>query len=232
LRAPISSREGQLHELLPGGQRCGLGRERADVRQRLGAAAQALGQERAQRAQPRRNERLKARVHARAQHARLLPGHEAQPVAALAQELRDEALEVHPVVVEPFEEALEIRGERRIALRLQERVAGRARVELARGLGHVQRAAHARGDRQLAGERVVEGIDRLDPQALRRTGEVPAARRAVRERRGGVRLQLRGGRIGGGELRAQRADDARPHLRRRLAREGDGENLRRVLDRA
>ena len=101
------------------------------------------------------------------------------------------------MIVEPFEEALDIRGERRIASHAAASGGPRARSSSPGSVGHVQRAADARGDRQLIGERVVEGVDRLDAQALRRPSRsqpraAPCARAAAAVRAAAARPDRRG----------------------------------------
>ncbi len=232
LLAPVVARQYAVREMLPVCKILRLRAEGSDAGEPARALSQCLGHERAQVTQARTRQRPKACVHPPAQQLRILARDEAQPVAALLQHLRDEPLEVHPVVVETLKEQLRVGYERGIGFRAHERAPRCALVEPVRGLGDVQHSAGMRGDRQLTCQPVVEGVDGLDPQTLWLRVDPPAACRRVRERRRGERAQLRRFRVGRRNFCAQRADDARAHLGGRLAREGDGENLARVFDRA
>src|SRR5882762_5565682 len=172
------------------------------------------------------------RVDARAQLPRPGLEHVAQPVSPLLQHVCEQPLDVVPMVVETLEQQLRVCAEHGIGLRGQQRAARRTAIQLLRRLGDPQRAAGPGGDGQLAREPIGERVDGLNPQRARVLREIPAARRAMAQRRRGERVQLRGARVIGCDLPAQSLCHAGAHLGRGLAREGDGENLARLVHRA
>src|SRR5204863_8974925 len=104
------------------------------------------------------------------------PRHVAHAVCALLEHLGEEPLDQDPLVVEALEEQRRIGTERGVMLGGEERAARGTPVELIRRLGDLERAAGARGDRQLAREAVGEGVDGLNSQRLRVLLEAAAAR--------------------------------------------------------
>jgi hypothetical protein len=105
-------------------------------------------------------------------------------------------------------------------------------VDLQRRLGEGEGATGPRGERQLARQSEVEGVDGLDAQRTRILQKVPAAGRGVPQRRLGQLLESCGARIGGRRGTGERARDPRAHFRGGLEGEGDGENLVRIVHRA
>ncbi len=155
--------------------------------------------------------------------------HIAQPVRALAQHVRQQALDLAPAIVQPLEEQLQVGGKLRILFRRQQRLARRELVELLGTGAEHELAAGAGGDRKLTREPEIEGIDGLDAQPAGILRQAPAARLRALQRGGGEHAQaLALGIIV--RLSAQRPQYPGAHLRGRPAREGDREDLLRLID--
>ena len=228
---PVPARERARGEALPRSEVRGILSQRADTRQLLRGEPQRARQ-------PRKNARelpahhvAQARVDSRTELPGVAPEHVAQPVCALLEHLGEEPLDQDPLVVEALEEQRRIGAERRVMLGGEERAARGAPVELIRRLGDLERAAGARGDRQLAREPVGEGVDGLNSQSLRVLLEAAAARACVLPRRFRQPPKLRRAGLVRPHLPAQRADHPGAHLGGGLAREGDREDRTGIVHR-
>ena len=229
---PAPAGQRAVCEALPGGKVPGIAPQRSDAGELLRGEPQRGRQTVKGRRQVIADDVGETRVDARAQLPQVGLQHVAQPVSALSQHVREQPLDVVPMVVETLEQQLGGCAEHGIGLRGEQRAARRTPIQLPRRLGDPQRAAGAGGDRQLAREPIGERVDGLDSQRARVLLEIPAARRAMAQRRRGERAQLPGARVIGCTLPAQRLGHAGAHLGRGLAREGDGEDRARLVHRA
>jgi len=74
----------------------------------------------------------------RAQRARLVPQYISKPVTALTQHVREQPLDVAPIIVEPLKQQLHIHGKLLVMIRGRQSLTGSAIVELVRSLGNHQ----------------------------------------------------------------------------------------------
>ena len=155
-------------------------------------------------------------------------GHRPQPLVAHLEHVRDQLLRALDVVVEVPQHGCDVKRPRLLRVEPGERAARRLGVERVRVVQRLGLRAEAGGERQLAREPVAERIDGLDAQPVGVFGDAPAGgavtgARGARELPGGALVRCPGR---GAVLRAgERLQHAHSHLRRRLLREGDGDDL-------
>ncbi len=128
-------------------------------------------------------------VYAGAQCLRLVPQHIAQPVAALLEHVREQLLDVAPIVVQTLKEKLDIPTEVRIALRGHEGRPRGAVIQLPRPIGDGERSARLGRYGQLTGQPEIEGVNGLNAQPAGILCEIPTSRGTPGQGGGSQRLQ-------------------------------------------
>ena len=145
------------------------------------------------------------------------------PLLAPGQEAGQQVFDVLAAVVAPVEQARQIRRQLVTAVRQRQHVARRLAIQrlgVVRWRRHrAQGACHRHG----AGQVVIEAVDGADQQPLRVFPQAPFRHLRLYCPGAGERILLVSG--GGFEGRVEIPQDAVLHLRRRLAGEGDGEDL-------
>ncbi len=251
-RAVRPRREQQVRERAPGRDCGGRGRwqslDPCERRQRaLGAAGgRGLADHREQAGRQRRRHdvgrarefglerRLEQAVDRLAQPAVAgRPEQLRQPDLARSQHPGDQPRKLPRLVIQGPRQALQWRGPLAALLQRSDQAPCRLAIERRCVVDQRRRHADARRQRQPSRQPVVEPVDGLHMQARRIALELPAERTTPRQRRSRecVRFLLVRPGIGGQRLRrrSQCAHDAVAHLRGRLAREGNGDDLLRAV---
>src|SRR5882724_5431119 len=97
-----------------------------------------------------------------AQGSRLMAQHISKPVTALAQHVRQQSLDIAPVVIEALEQQLHVFGKLWIFIRSGQRLAGRSVVQLVWPLRDDECSTRLCGYGELGRQPEIERVDGLD----------------------------------------------------------------------